>query len=50
MPEPRLRISACANFAPDVRAALAAHLRDGVEVVESAADCAGLQARCREQC
>jgi len=50
MPEPRLKISACANFAPDVRAALPAHLQDGVEVVEFAADCVGLQARCRERC
>ena len=48
MSEPRLRISACANFAQDVRAALPAHLRASVEVVELAADCAGPQARCEE--
>ena len=48
MPEPRLRISVCADFAADVRAALPAHLQDGVEVVEFAADCVGPQARCQE--
>ena len=48
MPEPRLRISACANFAPDVRAALPAHLQGSVEVVELAADCVGPQAHCEE--
>jgi len=48
MPEPRLRISACANFAPDVRAALPAHLQGSVEVVALAADCVGPQARCQE--
>jgi diguanylate cyclase (GGDEF)-like protein/PAS domain S-box-containing protein len=50
MPEPRLSISTCASFAPDVRAALPAHLQGQVEIVEFAADCAGAQADCREQC
>jgi len=48
MPEPRLRINACANFTPDVRAALPARLQGSVELVEFAADCVGPQARCQE--
>ena len=48
MPEPRLRISVCADFAEDVRAALPAPLDHDVEVVEFDADCVGPQARCQE--
>ena len=50
MREATLRIHVCANFAPDVRAALPAYLQESVEVVELAAACAGPQARCRELC
>jgi hypothetical protein len=48
MPEPKLRISVCADFAEDVRAALPAPLDHDVEVVEFDADCVGPQARCQE--
>jgi diguanylate cyclase (GGDEF)-like protein/PAS domain S-box-containing protein len=45
-----LRIHVCANFAPDVRAALPEHLGSSVRVVEFASECAGPHAACIEHC